>query len=372
MQTERLTTSESVMLDIIRVIAAAVVAYGHLTQLFFSTGWQIRTSAARDSVAVFFILSGFVIRHVTIRRPETIQRYLIDRASRIYSIAIPALLLTWIGDSIALHVNPTYYASFVGDYHYPLARILVNLAFCGQLWNYGINPLSNSPYWSINYEVAYYIGYALLFYLRGKKQFFSFLVLCLIVGPRILFLAPLWIAGCIIHDLYQKWNTEGTTARNLNRIILACLIFVAILSIPAVRYELHALSYRGPFPHIKNFLATNHLVAEYMKSKRLSNMNYLFGIVWALVFMKLLQLSRHFTIKPDGRFVRAVRFISEGTYPIYLLHYPLFVLIAACIPYNHASSWQKLVILISVLIIGVLAGHPGNILKLRIRSALTR
>jgi len=372
MQTERLTTSESVMLDIIRVTAAVVVAYGHLTQLYFSTGWQNRTDAARDSVAVFFILSGFVIRYVTVRRPETIQRYLIDRASRIYSIAIPALLLTWIGDSIALHVNPAFYASFVGNYHYALARILANLAFCGQLWNYPIETLSNAPYWSINYEVAYYIGYAILFYLRGKKQFLSFVIFCLIVGPRILFLAPLWIAGCVIHDLYQKWNAEGTTATRLNRIILACLILVVILSIPAVRSELHALSSRGPFLNVKTFLTTNHQVAKYMTFKKLSNMNYLFGIAWALVFMKLLQLSRRFTLQPDGKFVRAIRFISEGTYPIYLLHYPLFVLIAACIPYNHASSWQKLVILVGVLIIGVLAGHPGNLLKLRIRSALTR
>jgi peptidoglycan/LPS O-acetylase OafA/YrhL len=248
----------------------------------------------------------------------------------------------------------------------------VNLAFCGQLWNYNISPLSNSPYWSVNYEVAYYIGYAFLFYLRGKNRFFSFVALCLIVGPRILFLAPLWIAGCVIHDLYQKWNAEGTTASRLNRIILACLIFAAILSLPAVRSELHALSSRGPFLQVKNFLATNHLVAEYMRFKRLSNMNYLFGIVWALVFMKLLQLSRRFNFQPDGRFARAVRFIAEGTYPIYLLHYPLFVLIAAFIPYNHASSWQKIVILVVVLAIGILAGHPGNLLKLRLRSALTR
>jgi len=106
MKTAPLTTSESFALDIIRFVAAAVVAFGHLTQHFFSTGWMDLTFAARCAVAVFFLLSGFVIRYVTCRKQATLKHYLGDRASRIYSVALPALLFTLLADSISRHVNP--------------------------------------------------------------------------------------------------------------------------------------------------------------------------------------------------------------------------------------------------------------------------
>ncbi|HEY6412205.1 MAG TPA: hypothetical protein VIX42_00870 [Edaphobacter sp.] len=49
------------MLDVIRVAAAAMVAAAHLTQNYFSEGLPDLTFLARVSVAIFFVLSGFVI-----------------------------------------------------------------------------------------------------------------------------------------------------------------------------------------------------------------------------------------------------------------------------------------------------------------------
>jgi peptidoglycan/LPS O-acetylase OafA/YrhL len=76
--------------------------------------------------------------------------------------------------------------------------------------------------------------------------------------------------------------------------------------------------------------------------------DYAFGLVWTMVFMGLLLLARRIAINPATTFVRTVRFISEGTFPIYLTHFPLYVLIAACVPYNHANPLPKIIIYICV------------------------
>ena len=172
-----------------------------------------------------------MIRYVTRRQPGTFPRYLGDRASRIYSVAIPALLLTLVCDSISKHVNPGFYSNWILDFRHPLRRILLNLLFCGQIWKFLRDPLSNSPFWSINYEVAYYILYGCFFYLWGSRRWIALILVGLFFGPWILYLAPLWIAGCWLCDAHTAWNSSGKMLRNLLILTLTTsVIFAAHLS----------------------------------------------------------------------------------------------------------------------------------------------
>ena len=41
-----------------------------------------------------------------------------------------------------------------------VTRLLSSLAFTNELWFVSIQAFSNGPYWSLNYEVWYYIGFA--------------------------------------------------------------------------------------------------------------------------------------------------------------------------------------------------------------------
>lgn len=359
MPTARLTTSESLMLDIIRVVAAAVVAFGHLTRDPFSTGWTDLTYMARCAVSVFFVLSGFVIRYVTVRRATTLGHYLGDRASRIYSVAIPALALTLVTDTIARHVNPVFYSTWARDYMHPFLRIFINLIFCGQLWTHTIAPLSNSAFWSIEYEVTYYLLYGCFFYLASRSKWLWIALICVIAGPRVLFLSPLWIAGCIIHDLYQHWNARGTAGRWINSLMIFPIAAFFIVLFEGPRHPgLTQISALSVWPHL-NAMANNVWVRP---------PDYVFGVFWTIIFLRLLLFARRFQISENWPLLRPIRFIAEGTFPIYLTHFPLFVVIAACVPYNHASAVQKLIIFVAVLTFGVLAGHPANLFKDRIRQ----
>lgn len=358
MKTARLSTSESLMLDVIRCVAAGAVAFGHLTQPFFSTGWPNLIFVARSAVAVFFLLSGFVIRYVTCRKPATLGHYLGDRASRIYSVAIPALLFAYIADTISLHVNPAFFEIWRSSYTHPFLNIAANLLFCGQLWAHIISPFTAGPFWSVNYEVAYYLLYGCWFYITGIQRWFWIVIISIVYGPRVLYLAPLWILGCGLHDLYQYWtNPDASTARSTALTVASLGVLIAFFGIVCVRAA-HGQTF-GPavFNHIS-------------KVVNVRQTDYLFGLLWSFAFLLLLFIARQFSLAQSATFVRAAHFISEGTFPIYLLHFPLYVLIASCIPYNHASSAQKLIIFFSVMTVGVLAGHPCNLLKLKIRSLI--
>lgn len=354
MKTERLTASESLSLDIVRTLAAMVVAFGHLTQPYFSDATRDYTFLAFDAVAVFFVLSGFVIRYVTCRRPTTFGNYLDDRASRIYSVAAPALLLTVITDSIAKHANPGFYSHWaVGN---PFNCIALNLVFCGQIWNHLRSPLSNSPYWSVNYEVGYYVLYGFFFYVGGRKRWFWIAALCLFEGWRLVVLAPLWIAGCLAHDAYQRWNAQGTIVRNLSLLTLAAAAIVAFY-----------------LAQVRTGFASNNLQLlawiEYgFTHTMLKPATYIFGIAWVPIFLWLIYLSRSFTIDPQWRSVRVTKFIAEGTFPVYLCHFPLFVVIAACIPYNHAAFLPRFCMFVAVVGAATLCGHPCNVLKEKMRN----
>ena len=43
---------------------------------------------------VFFVLSGFVIAYVSEQKEHTLREYSISRLARLWSVAVPALILT--------------------------------------------------------------------------------------------------------------------------------------------------------------------------------------------------------------------------------------------------------------------------------------
>jgi peptidoglycan/LPS O-acetylase OafA/YrhL len=86
-----MTDSRSFFLDLCRFVAASAVLLhhafgpGYLAPHVFIDG--------RKAVIVFFVISGFVIAYVAETSERTWKSYLTARASRIYSVTIPALLL---------------------------------------------------------------------------------------------------------------------------------------------------------------------------------------------------------------------------------------------------------------------------------------
>lgn len=87
-------TGVSVYLDLIRGIAAIEVFLAHFGYPKFGDTLQILKPYAHLAVIAFFVISGYVIAYVSSEKESDIVSYSISRATRIYSVAIPALIIT--------------------------------------------------------------------------------------------------------------------------------------------------------------------------------------------------------------------------------------------------------------------------------------
>ena len=84
----------SMYLDGFRFAAAMIVFLGHVGARHVGGGlfWQL-TGYGATAVLVFFVLSGFVIAYVSDLKETNGRDYIVARATRLYSVVIPTLLL---------------------------------------------------------------------------------------------------------------------------------------------------------------------------------------------------------------------------------------------------------------------------------------
>src|SRR6185312_16364605 len=180
-----------------RFTAALTVFLGHVSGLRLTGGvlWQLGPYMPQ-AVIIFFVLSGFVISYVTQRNENTAGTYAINRAARIYSVALPALLLTFVLDTVGRSISPGVYNEswgYVADGR--IQQFAVSAVFAGRLWNLQIDPGSCLPYWSLNFEVWYYVLFGLAMFAPRRWAPWLVAAACLIAGPIILLMFPLWLIG---------------------------------------------------------------------------------------------------------------------------------------------------------------------------------
>ena len=202
----------SLYLDLCRFLAAVLVVVSHLGPYGViaasSANWWL--NFGRESVVLFFVLSGFVIAYTTERRKAGLRDYCIARATRIYSVALPLVLLAFALAAVLVlsgHAN-------IGNY-YQLAKpwlyLPLHLLFMGELWTISEPPPLLAPYWSLGYEVWYYVLFGAAFYLRGKRRIIALGSLLLLVGPKLWLLLPVWCAGVWL----WHWQKTHAIARPL-------------------------------------------------------------------------------------------------------------------------------------------------------------
>ncbi len=363
--TQKLPTASSLSLDVIRFGSAIAIVIVHLAQSFFSTGWpDLVNGLGLGAVAVFFILSGFVIRYVTRIKYTSISEYWVDRSSRIYSVVLPAILFTIVADLISHHFNAVYYDSNWGNaVSNPLWRIGANLAFVSQIWSHDITLFSNGPFWTLSYECLYYVLYGVFFYLAGIKQIFWMLFMAALMGPHMLMLVPLWCFGCVVHELYQHLRRPGVNFLRLNLVFAAIAITVTIGWNQMVAFIYYLKSYETLlFWHLHHKPLDLGWLTWYYRT----------GFPFAFLLLWLLLWTDRFPLNSRSKLVKYLRFMSEGTFALYLFHFPAMVLIAALIPYNHGSAVQKLAILFALVILGISLATPTNHFKNVIRDWMRR
>ena len=189
----------SVYLDVVRFTAALVVFLGHAAggtggRLF----WQLYILGF-DAVTIFFVLSGFVIAHVAHTSEHSPRHFFTNRAARIYSVAVPAVVLTAGLDYLGSIINPSF--AWYGKMHAQLLPTWLPsaLTFTNEVWNVDVPIGSNIPYWSLGFEVWYYVLFGCALFAPRGWAILSCLIMALFLGPGIIVLFPMWLAGAAIY-----------------------------------------------------------------------------------------------------------------------------------------------------------------------------
>jgi peptidoglycan/LPS O-acetylase OafA/YrhL len=359
---KKLPPAGSLLLDVVRFGASVLVAIGHLSQNHFSSGWPDLTTRAVEAVAVFFVLSGFVIRYVTRLKYATMGEYWVDRASRIYSVVLPAVAFTIAVDLIAYFTNPRYYLANWGDsISQPWLRILTNLTFTSQLWSQSIALFSNGPFWSLSYECFYYVIYGCVFYLVGVKRGLWAAAIILLGGIHIFLLLPLWLLGCVLYELYTRLSERNGWRLHAVFAVVAAAGIAAWRPVVATIFSLKGGLTRLFWAH-HHAPINLHWTLDYYRV----GLPAAFLLLWGLLAAQSIRLNE----RSSG--ARAVRLLSEGTFPLYLFHFPIYVLIAALIPYDHANAGFKCGMLMFAVVAGVALAIPTNRWKAALRNLLRR
>tara|TARA_R110001583_G_scaffold143203_1_gene295306 strand:+ start:15446 stop:16555 length:1110 start_codon:yes stop_codon:yes gene_type:complete len=294
--------SFSLYLDVVRFSAAFLVFLYHSRNIFEYESLIFKLG--HEAVVIFFVMSGFIIAYCFDTKEKKLSDFMINRASRIYSVAIPALCLTLGLDLIGSALHPAAYGDF---FDLAWLRFLSSLLFTNEIWFVSIQSFSNVPYWSINYEVWYYLSFSAAFYF--KNRMLLLLGIALILGPKILLLAPFWWVGVW---LYRRNPLAGMPV-GVNWLLflgsfVAFYLFVA-----------NGLSYVG-WNLLEQWLGKIYF--RELAFSRYFITDYLLALIISINFASARVLAAHITIA-ENRITAFIRNFANLTFALYLLHQPM-------------------------------------------------
>lgn len=320
-------TRTSIFLDLVRFSAACIVLFNHLTMKDLN-GVLPFVRWGHDAVVIFFVMSGFVISYATSCRKRDATEYAVARLGRLYSVVVPALLLTYVFDLAGRAVDPDLYKTVPEDF--PLARMLINLLFLQQNWNLMVSPFSNTPFWSLGFEFWYYLIFGAAIFLKGFIKYVAVFLLCLCAGPRILVFMPLWLFGVFAFRLYTHWNPSPAVRRCLLGAATAGMMYLLFVENPL---EFVYNEARDSFPD--RYMQVGPVSIFIGDMFRLPQ-DLLLGLAFALMLINVRGEI------PEGRLwkqgARAIRYFAGATFTIYAFHKPMIYFFIACLKVDRMSA----------------------------------
>jgi peptidoglycan/LPS O-acetylase OafA/YrhL len=308
----------SLILDVIRFGAAGLVLLHHSGLEKFGTyiPWRL-TQTGTEPVIAFFVLSGFVIALTAETNDRTAYQYLLSRATRLLSVAIPAVVLTIVLDYLGDAIFPAIYAdhwndqSTITNLGIPLpVQCGATLTFVNQIWNLDIWPGTNGPFWSLGYEAAYYVIFGVAFYMRSAwRRTLGLILVCVVVGPKILLLLPVWLMGVGVWHIYK-------------RSVVSPLAGVALCAVSIFCYVLFMSSgAHSALDHTTEVLTAGLPSGMIWRSCHFLS-NYVSGLLFSALLIGLKGLEGGLSPLLTA-FGSPIRAMARCTFSMYLYHYPL-------------------------------------------------
>jgi peptidoglycan/LPS O-acetylase OafA/YrhL len=282
-----------------------------------------------------------VIAYVTSGRETTLEQYAVARLGRLYSVAIPAILLTLICDKIGLMSSSQWYAGrsyFNPDTSY--TDIIRYLLFNNEYWSSHVVVGSDEPYWSIGFEASYYALYAAIAF-PSRNRFVSLatpVLLLVIFGPKITAYLPLWLIGVAVFLLIRNGSAQMKRLSSLGW----WLVLVVTVGLYA---GLRAVAHYHPA------WKSNMFEPFFFSRLYLMQVTYFtsVGLLVAASIIAVANLAGPFSVvaRVAGK---QIRWLAGATFTLYLLHQPILLMLVSVFPGDPATLGRALAIQIATLV----------------------
>jgi peptidoglycan/LPS O-acetylase OafA/YrhL len=335
----------SLYLDALRIFAAVAVFFSHITRESLSANNPvilILGQFGQEGVSMFFVISGIVIAFVAHEKEGNFRTYVVARLGRLWSVMVPALILTVVLDTAGRAIAPEMYAvSGIQSWNWNLVSLwnfFGSLFFLNQVSFASADPGTNGPFWSLCFEFWYYIIFGIAFYLRGAPRLLLIIIAATIAGFRILELFPIWLFGLITYFYLKRLPSSRI---NVNLWALSSVFLFALM---ILKYKLAAFIV-GALPVIR---VSNADIAGWIS-------HFAIGIACAINIAAYdrcggLAIFRKKVVE------RTVRFIAARSFSLYLYQAPcVFFFGAVTYELNFPMLRLFIVVVMSLATITLLA-----------------
>ena len=322
----------SVYLDLVRFTAALTVFLGHASGRLWTGSFLWQIGPYGDTcVVVFFVLSGYVIGYVCDTKETEWKTYCVNRAARLWSVVIPALMLTFIIDYAGVRVAPELYLGqpwYAGDM--PLLRYIASLLMLQEFWHLSLVPGINAPFWSLSFEAVYYLVFGIAFFARSRWKWLAISVVLLLSGPVITLLLPIWLLGFYSYHLTKYLQLPRTVNMVCFLLGLGMLLFS-----PTMR---------------SSGLTDFSVIGSPILERYVDAVGFFLNLVGAYGLCA--------TAAPlPARISTAIANIAGTTFVLYLFHRPLMQMFSYLGPAD-AASWGRRTLLIGGTLLFVYLATP--------------
>jgi peptidoglycan/LPS O-acetylase OafA/YrhL len=325
----------SAHLDLIRAVAAWLVMWGHLRNLFLVDFENVQHNSrlvkaiyflagfGHQSVVVFFVLSGFLISSTIVKRlvsgTWSWRGYAIDRMTRLYVVLIPGLLfgLLWDKTGTALFASTGLYSHPLDGFGPAVAQSQITLrAFFGNLafLQTLVSPVfgSNGPLWSLANEFWYYVFFPVgLFAVVAwtnnvirQAVPLTVLAICIATFVRSPILPGflIWMAGCVLVVAYSKFTLRRQGWLTVYLLTSSTIVITC-------------------------------LVASRTRSSGPLASDFTLGAMFSVFLFGVLQIEFG---KRQGSYPEIASYLAGFSYSLYVLHFPLLLFLRAWL----VPSWR--------------------------------
>lgn len=334
--------------------AALFVFFGHFATHTLPTLPSVLAFHGREAVAIFFVLSGFVIRFVTRNKEKDGRSYAVARASRISSVVLPSIALTIILDWIGRGLSPIDYVRYAPIGIDGLPSLLASMTFTNEIWFNHIILGSNEPYWSMGFEIWYYAIFGVVLYCRGPLRVLLLAASALLLGPKILLYMALWLLGVALYDVIS-----GLKPFTYQRIFGWALVLISATS--------YLLAHETVGSHVESVFRVTSVASV------LVSFGYFFfvAVLTAAVILGL-DLALWDTDCWSRPVADGIKWLAGGSFTLYLTHQPLLLFWGAVFPTLRGWFGGSLAIAALTLISVYVVAELGERRKRQFRSLVEK